>query len=107
MLQRVPDNSLILKGQGEKGEHIEAFHAADKSYAMIYLPVGKTITVNTTSMPDKIIAWWFNPKNAEAQQINFTEKTGSMQFTSPTTGTGNDWVLVIDDAAKGYKTPGK
>ncbi|HRH48312.1 MAG TPA: glycoside hydrolase family 140 protein [Panacibacter sp.] len=107
MLQRVPDNSIITQGQGEKGEHMEAFHAADNSYVMIYLPVGKTITVNTANITGKIIAWWFNPKNAEVQQITVAEKMNSMEFTSPTTGTGNDWVLVIDDASKGYKVPGK
>jgi len=29
-----------------------------------------------------------------------------MDFTSPTLGIENDWVLVIDDATKNYKEPG-
>jgi hypothetical protein len=29
-----------------------------------------------------------------------------MEFTSPTTGVENDWVLVIDDATKNFKEPG-
>jgi hypothetical protein len=55
MLNRVHDNTIISKGQGEKAEHIEAFHAADNSYAMIYLPIGKTITINAANMPAKMI----------------------------------------------------
>lgn len=107
MLKRIPDNSIIINGQGEKGEHIEAFRAEDNSYAMIYLPVGKTITVNMTNMPKRIVTWWFNPKNATAQPAGTLEKRDTMEFTSPTTNVGNDWVLVIDDATKEYKVPGR
>jgi hypothetical protein len=30
-----------------------------------------------------------------------------MKFTSPTKGVKNDWVLIIDDPAKGFGAPGK
>jgi hypothetical protein len=107
MLNRIPDQSIIVNGQGGKGEHIEAFHAADNSYAMIYLPVGKIITVNTSFMKCKnVVAWWFNPKDASVQKTIF-ERKDQMEFTSPTTGIENDWVLVIDDATKNFKEPGK
>ena len=107
MLNRIADNTIILKGQGEKGEHMEAFRSTDNSYAMIYLPVGKIITVNTANLPKQITAWWFNPKDASSQKINTTEKKDTMEFTSPTAGAENDWVLVIDDASKNYEAPGK
>lgn len=107
MLNRIPDQSIIVNGQGEKGEHIESFRAADNSYAMIYLPVGKTITANISFMKCKnVIAWWFNPKDASVQKT-MLERKDQMEFTSPTTGVENDWVLVIDDATKNYKEPGK
>ena len=105
ILNRVPDATIVLKGQGEKAEHIEAFHAADNSYAMIYLPVGKAITVNTNNFGKQVIAWWFNPKDATIQKIGLKENQGTMEFTSPTSGLENDWVLVIDDAAKKYHVP--
>ncbi|MCW3115868.1 MAG: hypothetical protein JWR18_4264 [Segetibacter sp.] len=107
MLNRVPDNSIIVKGQGDKGEHIEAFRSEDNSYAMVYLPVGKTITIKTTNLPKQISAWWFNPKDATSQQAITGEVKDNMEFTSPTAGKENDWVLVIDDATKGFKAPGK
>ena len=45
---RIPDQSLIVSGQGtDNSEHATAFRAADNSYAMIYLPVGKKIEINT------------------------------------------------------------
>jgi hypothetical protein len=46
-LHRVPDSALIVSGQGTGAGHIEAFRDSANRYAMIYLPRGKTIGVNT------------------------------------------------------------
>ena len=105
MLNRVPDKSLVLQGQGEKSEHMESFRASDNSYMMIYLPVGKKVTINTAVIKGKIAAWWFTPKDGSTQQISITAKRDAMEFTPPSAGAGNDWVLVIDDAARGFKAP--
>lgn len=105
MLDRIPDNAILLKGQGEKAEHIEAFRSSEYSYAMIYLPTGKSITVDISNFPKQIVAWWFNPKGANIQKIGIFENKGSMEFTTPTIGFGNDWVLIIDDATKNYPAP--
>ncbi len=105
ILKRIPDNAIIINGQGEKGEHIEAFRGGDNSYAMIYLPVGKTITVSTRNMAKQLVGWWFNPKNNKAKHIDVFTKQNAMNFTPPTLGIGNDWVLVLDDASKDYQQP--
>lgn len=99
MLNRIPDNTIILKGQADKAEHIEAFRSADNSYAMIYIPVGKSITVATSFFQKQINAWWFNPKDATVKKIGTLENKGSMEFETPTLGLGNDWVLIIDAAS--------
>jgi hypothetical protein len=38
---RVPDQSIIKVGQGEKGEYATAYRDAGNEYCMVYLPVGK------------------------------------------------------------------
>ena len=107
-LNRQPDQSIILKGQGEKGEYMTAFRDGDNRYAMIYLPVGKTIEVNTSWITgNKITAWWFNPKDGKARKIGVLNKKNSLTFTTPATGAENDWVLVLDDAAKKWNEPGR
>jgi hypothetical protein len=74
---------------------------------MVYLPIGKTITVNTSYMTFKeVTAWWYNPKESGVRKIGKLKREDQMNFTSPTTGIENDWVLVIDDATKNYKEPG-
>ncbi len=106
-LTRVPDQSLILKGQGEKGEYITAFRDSSFSYLMIYMPVGKTITIRMDSMKtDNVNVWWFNPSTGTTVPIGLVSRRKTMDFTSPTLGEGNDWVLVADDPAFHYKSPG-
>lgn len=105
LLNRIPDISFVVKGQGSKGEHLEAFRGADNSYAMVYLPVGKTITLDMRKLPKQPMAWWFNPKDGSIQKISLAAVKEEMEFTPPTTGADNDWVLVIDDAAKKYNLP--
>jgi len=106
--RRVPDQTIIENGQGEKGEYITAFHGADSSYLMVYLPVGKKIGIYTASLKAaKAVAWWFNPKNGKSLKIDLFQKETIMSFMPPNTGTGNDWVLIIDDAAKQFSEPGK
>lgn len=106
-MQRNPDSSIIAEGQGIKSERMESFRGDDNSYAMIYLPVGKTISIKMQFMTsNNVIAWWFNPKDASVHKIGVLRRSPLMLFTPPTTGIGNDWVLVIDDATKQFKEPG-
>jgi hypothetical protein len=106
-LSRVPDQTLIKRGQGEDGEYITAFRGKDNSYAMIYLPLGKEIEVNVSWMQAaRIVAWWFNPRTGEALKSGVLEKKDSLRFVPPTTGPANDWVLVLDDSARERPAPG-
>ena len=56
----------------------------------------------------KINAWWFNPRNGKAEAIGtFDNHQGDREFTPPDDGEMLDWVLVLDDAAKNYPSPGQ
>jgi hypothetical protein len=48
-------------------------------------------------------AYWFNPRTGEATFLGLFKRSGSRIITAPTE---EDWVLVIDDAAKRYGPPG-
>lgn len=109
MLERIPDNNLIFEGQSDiNSEHAEAFRSVDNSYCMIYIPTGRKITINLRFMKcTSIKAWWYNPKDNTAKNLGTTSLSNKMEFTPPLAGTGNDWVLIIDDAGRNYKEPGK
>jgi hypothetical protein len=107
-LGRIPDDGIIVSGQGEKGEHMTAFRDKDGAYGMVYLPVGKKITVNADFIKgDKVIAWWFDPRNDKAMRIGKMKKGNAMEFTPLQTGGENDWVLILDEASKRFAEPGK
>ena len=105
--QRVNDNSIILEGQGERMEHMEVCRAGDFSYAMVYIPVGKTVMINTSGMEKNLVVYWFDPKNGSVNQEFKIVNKNSLQVTPPQTGAGNDWVLIIDNASAGYPSPGR
>lgn len=106
-LNRIPDSTLVIKGQGTtNAEYIASFRDEDGSYAMIYLPVGKKIEINTALIKArKIKAWWFNPSTGKAENPISFKATPTRWFTPPSLGVKNDWVLVLDDASKRYTKP--
>ncbi len=102
-LKRVPDQNIITSGQGDKGEYMTAYKDSSGSYLMVYLPVGKTVGIKTSSIKSKTInGWWFNPKNGKTTSLGQLQRKDAMTFTPPITGFGNDWVLVLDDVTMGY-----
>lgn len=123
---RVPDQWIIADDPGSVLDRIQACRGSDRSYAFFYSSMGKPVRVR---LRDKIHnnitgnmgrAWWFNPRTGTATLIGEFLKTeaGDTQadvlrgdiaktFTPPTSGSGNDWVLVVDDAAKNYPAPGR
>ena len=106
-INRIPDSTLIIESAGIKGNHIEAFRAGDNSYAMIYLPVGRMITLNTDFLKHmEIMIWWFNPKDHTVVKGGVIQKKPTLSLTAPSTGFDNDWILVVDDATFGYTSPG-
>lgn len=101
-LKRIPDQGLIKDGQDKDGEYITAFRDEDYNYAMIYLPVGKKIEINTYWIKgEEVFAWWFNPRTGESLQIGKIKKQNSIKFEPPSLGVGNDWVLVVE-SYKGF-----
>jgi hypothetical protein len=54
----------------------------------------------------RVTAWWFNPRDGKATPAGTFPNTGERTFISPDPGEALDWVLVLDDAARGYPPPG-
>jgi uncharacterized protein DUF4038/collagenase-like protein with putative collagen-binding domain len=105
---RIPDQKIIVDGQGEKIDYITAFKDAKNRYCMVYLPVGKKISIDISFIQaTQIRVWWFDPRKGEAGKPSVLRKENLMSFTSPSIGIEKDWVLVIDDANTKFSEPGK
>jgi hypothetical protein len=103
MLDRVPDQSLITNARGTN-DRIQATRGND--YLFVYSSEGMAFNVNTSKISGKQWhAYWYDPRNGEAKDAGTFSKT-TIEFNPPTSGYGQDWVLIVDDAAKGYAVPG-
>lgn len=116
-LTRIPDDDVLVAGRvptampGAGRYHFAATRDASGSYAMVYAPVGRPFTVRMNKISgSRVTAWWFNPRTGKATLIgkpalyaNAAERT----FVSPDRGESIDWVLVLDDASKGFGPPGR
>ena len=106
MLNRVPDQSLVVGTTYGAADRIQATRAADGSYAFIYTASGKSVTVNLSRLSGtQVTARWYNPRAGKSVYLGVYAKSGTKTFKPPSSGVNNDWVLVLDDTAKGYRKP--
>jgi len=125
MLTRIPDQWLVVNDPMGTLDRIQGTRSSDGSYAFIYTSSGRPIRVR---LRDKIYdnisgksykAWWFDPRDGTATLIGEFPRTEAgdreadvhrgditKEFTPPSSGPGNDWVLVLDDPAKHFPPPG-
>jgi hypothetical protein len=113
-LTRIPDDGLIIPEDpptSVPGAGLRRFVAtrdSDGTYAMVYAPVGRAFRVRLDHLnADKLKAWWFDPRTGKVTSAGEFPGGGERAFLSPDPGEERDWVLVLDDAAKGYPTPGR
>ncbi len=94
-----PDQSLIW-GQNRKGpQYIAAASATDGSYAYIYLPRGELFTLNLEKWSSALTglqAQWMDPRTGRFQPVELNETQVLQVLSPPTSGEGQDWLLVLD-----------
>ncbi len=112
-LTRIPADDVLMEGSirsampGSGVYHFAATRDTDRTYAMVYAPVGRPFAVRLEALKaSRIKAWWFNPRTGKATQAGSFAAKGEKRFNTPTPGELLDWVLVLDDAACGYPPPG-
>jgi len=122
ILIRVPSQELLKGCPGDytKKEKVWAARADDGSYAFVYFPMDTLnveIRVGDGISGYKANAWWYNPRDGKTYNENLEEtrqpytQLGSNVyqtyiFNPPgEKGNGNDWILILDDAGKGFGKP--
>jgi hypothetical protein len=113
-LTRIPDNSIVVTSDvpssvpGAGAYSFVATRDQNGSYAMVYVPVGRKFSVKMDVIKgNRVVAWWFNPRNGEATKIGKFKNAGFQTFNTPTPGESFDWILVLDDESANFKAPGK
>jgi hypothetical protein len=106
-LGRSYDPKMIVEGQSQKNsEFITAFRGKDNDFAMIYMPVGKTIKVDTRFMKSSDVKIWFvDPRIGHVVRGISTYRKDVLEIKPPTLGVGQDWVIVLDNPDAQYRPP--
>ncbi|PJJ75721.1 collagenase-like protein with putative collagen-binding domain [Thermoflavifilum aggregans] len=107
LVSRVPAEDVLMGDTLSGADHIVATRDADSNYMMVYTPTGKSFSVNLSVLRARQIrCWWFDPRNGEAKEIGEQTKPEIYYAQPPSSGYGNDWVLVIDNADADFPPPG-
>ncbi len=103
MLDRIPDQSL-LNGTTSVYDRVQATRGKD--YAFVYSSKGTSFEVIMGKIAGaSVVAHWYNPRNGESMKIDIFENKGIRQFTPPSSGYGQDWILILDDSSGAYSMP--
>ncbi len=95
---RIPDQGLLTSAQEEDDSFVAASRDRNGAYAFFYFPDGKRTALNLTSLKGSSFrVTWFDPRTGvkipESQAI---PKGDRIEITPPSSGRGNDWVLILD-----------
>lgn len=99
----VPTPGLLIGDAFTGGDRIQAALHRDGACAVIYTGNGRAITVDLSLLSGTIArGWWFDPRTGAATAAGEWTHRGTVRCIPPTTGPGQDWVLVLDDAGSGW-----
>jgi hypothetical protein len=104
MLERVPDQTLI-RDNGVRYERVLA--SRGKRYAFAYTYTGRPFTLRLGAISGaRVTTSWYSPRDGSVTKIGVFANRGERRFDPPgDKAPGNDWVLVIDDAATTFPEP--
>jgi hypothetical protein len=99
--ERVPDQSLLIENNLPASIRVQATRGRD--YIYIYSVTGNPFTVVLGKIEGKMLnVHWLNPRNGSVTSEQQVENSGNKIFNPPSSGYGQDWVLILDDAVKNY-----
>jgi hypothetical protein len=104
-LSRIPDQSMIVPAYVPETDYVVATRG--DGYAFVYFPTGWSADIQLDKIGAMTInAFWFDPRNGESKLIETMPGTGIRKFTPPDSGRGKDWILVLDDASRNFRSAG-
>ena len=104
MSDLVPDQSIIVAGQGDCGSYSCAIRGKD--HVFVYIPTGNKTTIRLGRISGKVVLTsWFNPRTGNKTKIGEFKNSGEKSFEVPAmskelswrrSGRGCDWVLILE-----------
>jgi hypothetical protein len=98
--ERIPDQSLIAENQLDDSTYISATREKEGVFAFFYFPNGKSSKINLTNLQGSTFKMtWMDPRTGiefQGNSGNPLPKGTSLSVAPPSSGRGNDWVLILD-----------
>jgi hypothetical protein len=102
-----PDPALLVDAPASGAAKVRAARARDGSFAFFYSPMGAPFTVDMSRIHAlRVKQIWYDPRYGVAYPFHTSDNTGFQTFAPPSSGSGHDWVLILEDAAAGFPLPG-
>lgn len=94
-----PDQSIIISPDTGNDCKIVALKGDD--FAFVYFPDGQAARLNVSSVANgsAVMRKWMNPRTGEISVTDTPAVNGEVEITPPSSGRGNDWVLILEKAA--------
>lgn len=101
----VPDRAAIVDGPTSGPARIRALRATDGSRLIVYSPRGEPVTLDQSVVQATYARIsWFDPRYGVAHEFRVSPRAWDghtfQTFTPPTSGRGQDWVLVYEAVNK-------
>ena len=106
----VPDQTLIRDGPTNGPAKIRALRAADGSRVIVYTARGEPFTLDQSVMKAAYVRQsWFDPRYGVSHEFRWSGRAWDQQtfqtYTPPTSGRGQDWLLVLEASAGPVNPP--
>jgi hypothetical protein len=102
----VPDQGMILDGPASGGAKIRAARSINGTFAFIYSPRGESFTLDKRVFKARRVKeFWYDPRYGCTYYFHTTANASFQTYTPPTSGRGNDWILILEDEQAGFPLP--
>jgi hypothetical protein len=102
-----PNQEMIKNGPLTGGAKIRAALADDASFAVVYSPRGESFSIDKSHIKAQYIKEiWFDPRYGVSYHLHTGVTQGIQTYTPPTSGRGQDWILIIENADLKFPMPG-
>jgi hypothetical protein len=96
---------LIARGQGEGEDHVQSARADDGSFILAYLTFGNPVSIHLGQLSGtRVKVQWYDPRTGGFHHVGEYVNAGIGEFSPPSSGPQDDWVLVLEDTSRGYPT---
>lgn len=93
----VPNKGIVVDGPSTGGGKIKAALANDQSFVIVYSPRGEHFSIYKNVLnAEKLREIWFDPRYGVEHVIHTSGTKGIQTYTPPSSGRGNDWILIIE-----------